>query len=429
MDGDVMAHLDPRERDDGLGWATRAVFGGHRHVRLWVGRAADVAPDGWKIAARYAIAPSVDGAKFLMPVATRAVLAASVLAYNALRPWPVRLRRAALGNLARLGVISSYTFPTLQVAIPIAIDARDVLLTDHLAAELGDERLHAAIGVRQPDPNYKPTLQLFDGAGRPRGYAKVGWNDATRALVRAESHALENLPRAASHMPRAPRLLVAGQWADRQVALVEPLPHNVRRLARPQRPRSLSMLAVARRGEAAGPQQRLEGCMFMARLEGLATEAVRGGYEGGQQAARLVAEYRQRYGHLPIELGHWHGDWVPWNLATRGRTELYAWDWEHSGTGVPVGFDLAHHAFQVGLILEGKPAAESVAAVTAAIRNHGAELGLVPDQYDLVVDGYLLELWFRTWRLAAAGAGWNRALHPALLRILDQRLSHPGVSG
>src|SRR5690625_1759517 len=153
-----MAPSDPRERADGLGWATRAVFGQQREVKLWVGRDTDSAPSGWKVAARYGIAPSVDDAKFLMPLATRSALAASVLAYNALRPWPVRLKRATLGNLTRLGVISSRTFPTLHVAIPAAVDARDALLTAHLAAELGGERLHAAIGVRQPDPNYKPTL-------------------------------------------------------------------------------------------------------------------------------------------------------------------------------------------------------------------------------------------------------------------------------
>ena len=35
--------------------------------------------------------------------------------------------------------------------------------------------------------------------------------------------------------------------------------------------------------------------------------------------------------------------------AATGGTRLVAWDWEHSGPGVPVGFDLAHAAGNVAL--------------------------------------------------------------------------------
>jgi hypothetical protein len=78
---------DPRSRDDGLGWVTRAVFPGPR-LRLTVGR-------GEPSAVRYAVVPSLDDARFLLPLASRAVTAASVLAYNALRPPRVRAQRAS----------------------------------------------------------------------------------------------------------------------------------------------------------------------------------------------------------------------------------------------------------------------------------------------------------------------------------------------
>ncbi|PWR12748.1 hypothetical protein DKT68_02545, partial [Micromonospora acroterricola] len=130
----------------------------------------------------------------------------------------------------------------------------------------------------------------------------------------------------------------------------------------------------------------------------------------------------RRHGGTAVEFGHWHGDWVPWNLG-RHAGRLVAWDWEHSGPDVPVGFDLAHDAFQRSLVLRGEPAAVAAAAADGHLERHGERLGLGPAQRRLVVDAYLVEMWLRTWRLADAGAGWNAALHPALLDVIEKRHS------
>ena len=403
---------DPRARRDGLGWVTRAVFADPA-LRLTVG-------DDPAGAARYAVIPSLDRARFLLPLAAPRVTAASVLAYNALRPAKVRASRAAIGVLARAGALGLTRAPVLSVH-------GGPLLWDHLAGLLGVDRLHAAIGIRPPDPHHKPTLQLFDDAGRPRGYAKIGWNDGTRAMVRAEAATLAGLPPPGGDVPAAPRLMLHTRWQDREIAIIEPMPRSVRRIRRPDVPRIAAMLAVARRGGAAAAPQPFAESTFLATWRRRAAGASVPEPSGPALATVVVTvdaaidALVRRDGGLAVEFGDWHGDWVPWNMA-RHRGGLLVWDWENRAPGVPVGFDLAHQAFQTALSTHGRPAARCAEAVDEALRAHGPALGLDPARCRFVADAYLIELWLRTSELSRGGAGWNPKLHPALLDVLAGRL-------
>jgi hypothetical protein len=411
---------DPRARQDGLGWVARAVFP-DPGLRLTVG-------DDPGATARYVVVPSLDRARFLLPLASPRVTAASVLAYNALRPARVRASRAAIGALARAGALGLTRAPVLSVH-------GGPLLWEHIAGLLGTGRLHAAIGIRPPDPHHKPTLQLFDDAGRPRGYAKIGWNDGTRAMVRAEAATLADLPPAAGDLPAAPRLMLHTRWQDREIAIIEPMPRSVRRIRRPEVPRIAAMRAVARRGGAPAAPQPFGESTFLAtwrrRAIGSATPATASmparEPAGPALATRSITvdtaidALVRRDGDLAVEFGDWHGDWVPWNMA-RHRGGLLVWDWENRAPDVPLGFDLAHQAFQTALSTHGKPADRCAAAVDEALRRHGAALGLDTARCRFVADAYLVELWLRTYELSRGGAGWNPKLHPALLHVLCDRL-------
>ena len=412
-----MTGTDPRRRPDGLGWVTAAVFPDPR-VAVTVGPA----PAGYTVVAEYTVVPSVDRARFLLPRGSRRVAAASVLAYNALRPPKTRAARTALGTLARIGVTDLAGMPVLTVSVPSGVDQTQLLLTAHLAERLGYPRLHAALGLRPPDPNHKPTLQLFDDDAQPRGYAKLGWNDATRALVRAEAAAISALPvNPGGGYPVTPRLLASGEWAGQAYAVIEPLPADVRGLPAGTPPQVDAVLAIARRGGAAGLTRPLGASTYLSGLRERAGAAASAVPEPGRRALAAVHALADRDACTLLEFGDWHGDWVPWNLGRHGE-RLVAWDWEHSGPDVPVGFDLAHQGFQTALTLDGQPARIAATAADELLRGYGPALGLNPLQCRAVVDGYLVELWLRTWRLAAGGAGWNELLHPALLDLLDERL-------
>ncbi|WKU05236.1 hypothetical protein [Micromonospora sp. HUAS LYJ1] len=404
---------DPRTRQDGLGWVTRAIFA---DPRIWLGMPPDPVPATHRPVARYAVVPSAERARFLLPLASRRVGAASTLAYNALRPPRVRANRLAVGVLAGLGVTGLARMPVLTVALPTDADPAELLLAAHLG-RLAGRPLHAAIGIRPPDPHHKPTLQLFDDRGVARAYAKIGWNDATRAMVRAEAAALRELPRDGGDFPDVPRLLREVQWGDLAVTLVEPMPARVRRPRRPLRPEVAAMLAVARRGGPPSTPRPLSGSAFLADLTARAAAA------GGPVVA-AVAALAARDGDRPVEFGHWHGDWVPWNLG-RHRGRLVVWDWENSGTDRPLGFDLAHQGFQSALSLHGRDVAGASGEMTGMLDRHGAAFGLDPAGRRFVADAYLVELWLRTAELAAGGGGWSATLHPALLHTLADRLGTP----
>ncbi|MFV2011093.1 MULTISPECIES: hypothetical protein [unclassified Micromonospora] len=432
-----MTGTDPRRRDDGLGWVTRAVFPDER-VRLTLlpaGASQPALDPADRLLARYAVVPSPARARFLLPLGPRRVTAASVWAYNALRPLRVRLPRALLGLAARTGVLQ-VTRPAVLTVSAGPGSAGQLTLVDDLAAHSGGARWYAAIGVRPPDPNHKPTVQLFDAAGRPRGYAKIGWNDATRELVRAEAAALAAVAPVAGvgEYPMVPRLLAAGEWSGQAVTVVEPLPADVRGVGVGEPPQVAAVLAVARRGGAPAAPRPLAGSAFLDRLrrsaaaaagdsDGTAADAAAAGALdplAGRRLAAAVERLAERFEQVRVEFGHWHGDWVPWNLG-RYAGRLVAWDWEHSGPDVPVGFDLAHDAFQRKLVLDGAPAASAAAAVDAQLHRLAPALGVDAERRRLIVQSYLIEMWLRTWRLAAGGAGWNPALHPALLDVIEQR--------
>jgi hypothetical protein len=404
---------DPRHRDDGLGWVTRALFDtAQQRVTLSEPGA------GWRPVARFAVVPDVPRARFLLPLASPRVTAAALLAYNALRSGRTRVARALLGATARVGAARIPVLPRLTVAVPSGVDDPDAFVVHHLASRLGGTPLHAAIGVRPPDPHHKPTLQLFDGRGRPRGYAKIGWNDATRAMVRTEAAALAALPTVPdAAFPYVPRVLYAGDWSGRAVAVIDPLPPGVRRVPRDDWPYPAAMLAVA--GAAGLIREPLAG--FLDRLADRAAQARTAGCAAAERALAAIRVLRERHGAVRLEFGCWHGDWVPWNLGVHnGR--LVAWDWEHHGTGVPVGFDLAHHGFQRALTLADRPAADATRAAATALLSHATALNLDPAHAHPVLTCYLLELWLRTWTLASGGAGWNPRLHPHLLDVVESRL-------
>ncbi len=411
---------DPRSRVDGLGWVSRAVFPDDR-VGLTV---AGAPPAGHQAVARYAVVPSVARARFLVPLGAPRAGAASLLAYNALRPPKVRALRAVLGGLARFGRVGLAPFPTLTVSVPAGVPAAELLLSERLSADLGDTPLLAAFGVRPPDPNGKPTLQLFSADGRPRGYAKIGWNDATRALVSAEAAALRALRAVvgvADH-PTPPRLLTETSWAGQVVAVIEPLPPAVRGVPVDDPPRIAALLAVARRGRPGGHTS------TAGRLD-LPAPAGRSGRPGRRDRAGRCAGGRRGLARWPAGMatpasssvtgmvtgcrGTWAGTpagWSPGTGSTAGRTCRSASTWRttrSSGRSCCGG---------------SRPTV-AASAVDGYLSRHGERLGLDAAQRRLVADAYLVEMWLRTWRLADAGAGWNAALHPALLDVIEKRHS------
>src|SRR3546814_4678635 len=114
-----------------------------------------------------------------------------------MRPRPGALRRSALATALRLGAAPAILRHRIVVSARAgtsSAELADHYLVEHLRQLLNVAQLHLAVGIAAFGPFVKPTLQLFDGRGRPLAYVKIGWNPATRRIVareRSEEHTSE----------------------------------------------------------------------------------------------------------------------------------------------------------------------------------------------------------------------------------------------
>ncbi|GAA0355749.1 hypothetical protein NE235_12320 [Actinoallomurus spadix] len=405
-------------------------------------------PPGYQVVERYAVVPSPDRPRFLVPLDGRAVAAGSLTHYNGLRWARLRVPRTVLGAGFRTGIAPLVLRHRLLVCVPEKLpdaELSDYLLSAHLGRVLGLPRPALGVGVRAPDPNSKPTLQLFGADGAPVGYAKVGWNPATREMTRREADAIAAVSATPAAGIRVPELLHHGPWRDYDLTVTAPLPPKIRRYREAEPPRvphdAGSPDQPTPTGLLFSPDQptptdlpgppnlpgpfavrttKLADTAFWRALR--AEAAVLAADDDERRLAALVTahldELEREHGDTPLRVGRWHGDWVPWNMG-RYAGDLYVWDWEHSAEEVPAGFDHLHWRFQDALVLRGRPLAEAVAAVRAAA---GTELPELPsDHRRLLGRLYLLEMFMRTYHLKRLGGGWNPALHPAMLEVLEER--------
>jgi hypothetical protein len=386
---------------------------------------------GWTVAETYLALPSAARARFVVPLDSRRAALGSVLRYNRLRTTPTRLARLGTAAVLASGLERLSGGTVLRVwRDPCATAAGDVAartLLDHLRSVHGRDDLVLAFGVHELDPNYKPTVQVFDRGGTPVAFAKVGWTTPTGRLVANEARAVRRLDAEDPTDGRVavPRLLAETTWSGAHVTCLRPLPRSVRRyrgdasgsgaaLARVCGPVSVLPLAESdwwrRARDAIGSSALLDGAAPGPRT-GLPPDLASG---LAAYADALAGAGR------PVPMAAWHGDWVPWNLATDGTT-THVFDLEHWAPCAPWGFDLAHWAFQTALVTRGASATEAAAAADASVSSW-PDAGVQVPHGRYVVSLYLLELAVRTMTLRAEGGSWNTRLFPDLFYLLKHRL-------
>ncbi|GII93518.1 hypothetical protein Ssi02_37490 [Sinosporangium siamense] len=391
----------------------------------WPVRVAfDHVPPDYRAVERYGVTPDPARARFLVPVAGSTSAAASVSRYNGLRPPKLRLSRALLGAGYRTGLAQLLLRRRLVVSLHADLPNRRIpefVPTAHLGGILGGA-LVAGISVREPDPNLKPILQLFHRAdGKPAGFAKVGWNDATRTLVTREATSMNLVGDAVP--VRVPRVLHHGPWQGRMITVVEPLPQGVRRHPDPDQPLDPSIpLGIA---ESTGTfTKELADSTYWHELTDQAAAMASSGALGEdvRATAKAITAAMDRieadHGVTPLRFGRWHGDWAPWNVGRHG-SDLWVWDWEHSAPAVPIGFDLINWRFQVAVAMRGLELGQGVADAFRAAREELPGVGVPPEARELVAWLYLCEMFVRICRLRAGGGGWHARIFPeSMLGVL-----------
>lgn len=374
-------------------------------------------PPGRSVVEEYVVVPSLRRPSYLVPVASPAASKAAFGRY--LTTSSSRTR--ALGRLSAVafgGAVGEKLFrDRLYVGLDPSVGGparAPALLLARVAAELAADDLVALLPVRRPGPNSKPTMQLFEREGEPLGYLKFGWSPATCAVVENEAAALSAI-RGKLRQLDVPRLVASGRWGDGYFAVAEPLPPDVRPWRHEPSTTPELLRDIAGSGSVASLPLRRSG--FARRLR---DELVSAG-AAEPQAVGVLLDWLSRLESREdvLQLGRWHGDFVPWNLG-RGPTRTVAWDWEFSSDQVPLGFDLLHWHFQHRL----SPANARLSAAVAVAEQAASRLsvlGVPPDSHRLVTSLYLLEMFTRNTRMAALGSGWNPKYHPAMLDVAASR--------
>jgi hypothetical protein len=363
----------------------------------------------------YAVVPAVSRPRFIVPLASRAAAAASLRRYNRLRSGATRAARWGIGLAMRSGA-----GPALfRDRILVGDGARPPALTEYLREVLGRTDIAIGVGIGRPDPTRKPVLQVFSLAGHPLGFVKLGWNTVTRGLVRTEAATLEAWRSRRAGLVRVPRLLHRGTMGDLELSVTAPLPPDVRAHRPVDRPPPLEAIR-----EVAGlhgmETAALGDTSYWRRLLTRVRAAAESGLEGVEAVLTAAMDALEaRAAGLEMELGTWHGDWVPWNVGwSDGR--LYVFDWEHCAAPAPIGLDALHYHFQVELILHGRQVRAAAAAARVRSLPLLRSLGVREQALPWLPVIHLLEVFLRAHEMRLAGGGVQARVYPAILEAIRE---------
>src|SRR5262249_35647759 len=163
-------------------------------------------------------------------------------------------------------------------------------------------------------------------------YLKLGWSEATDRLVGNETRTLLSLDGRVGPVV-TPLIAAAGSWGGHRYQLARSLPAGIRPWSgSPGHPEAGQAIAssgwvgavpFAGSEYVAGTEERLEEARSGATVESDALLAWLRRLAGEPAAER------------PVQMGRWHGDWIPWNLGQVDGTTV-AWDWEYSAASTPL---------------------------------------------------------------------------------------------
>lgn len=293
--------------------------------------------------------------------------------------------------------------PVPRLALTGPASTRSIIdcLQDHLPDV-------ASVGVilGTPRPNRKPVLQVFADDGRTVAFVKVGVDETSRRLVRAEGANLKQVS-GSLKVTQAPTVLALDRFEEQDVLVLSPL-----EASQSHRRHPFPFDAMAEVSRVCGTNEwPLADSPFWAHIGETAQTSA------DSEPLLLTRRYeqvKQRWADAVLEFGSWHGDWAPWNCGPHGG-RVQVWDWERFASDVPVGFDVIHYAAQMvrhgqaGTQRSQAQLRDQLARLLRQMHAHRAAA-----QADLVLALYLLEIAVRFSK-----SGTSHQLHPRAAWALD----------
>lgn len=218
----------------------------------------------------------------------------------------------------------------------------------HLREVFQSSDLTFSVSLGAPGVHRKPVLQVLTRNGRILGYAKVGWNEATCALVRHEAEVLRKL-NGVSLSFQVPRIACAGEWQGMFICVQSP-PDSKENHA-PQRLTQEYLDVLKELAALLAKRLAVEESVFWERLLKRVGQVQNTYFRHVlEEGIRII---REELGNQPMPF-HWcHGDFVPWNAYCADR-KIFLFDWEYANPEAPGGYDLFHFLVQTLWLLQKK---------------------------------------------------------------------------
>lgn len=364
----------------------------------------------------WAVMPSAANPTVLIPVSRRAG-GSALRQFNDSMSQMARVRKAVVGAAVRRGGAALVARDRLVVSkVGVGAEALD-LIGSVLPGILREPRIEVAISIgRQLRPNLKPVLQIMNPDGRVLAYAKIGWNDLTKDLVRNEARSLRAWGSAPPRHLEVPRLIHEGEWNGSAITVLSPNPHRLFRRGRRNALPSADIFGevASLGGTELSP---LVASPYWARLkeriDGIPmTEAL------SDSLRSILSRLEASHGGEELRFGSCHGDWAPWNMSLSGG-KLFVWDWERCARPTPVGTDAVHFWFEVGFHKEGLDVATASRSALARSLETFDRLGIARSSRRTLLQLFLIERLLRVEEGRVAGVPVHRDLSAALLRELS----------
>jgi hypothetical protein len=413
--------IDDRAPARGLAWLGTLLLAGSVPEDAIV--VADDPPPGYRSVLAFRALPNARHPYLLMPLDSRAAAAASVHHIGNPLKRRMRVAESALSLSFQVGVGQRVLNQQLHVCVPLAVDLEAPTLIDRALALAGRTDLSTAMILGRDRPNRKPVLKLLAPDGEPVAFAKVGWNDLSRDLVRHEAEVLASLgtdERRPSSF-RVPSVIGYDPGDRVDLLLVTPMPQATGLRGGP--PSDVPMRATREVAVGDGVSwDTAADSTYWSALHARVTEAAADpGNPVGVAQAEALEQLDRAYGSRDIPFGAWHGDWTPWNM-TRVDDTLYVWDWERAEGPVPVGLDLMHFDFDVRVKIDGRPAERAVHDSVLESGPRLEALGLPSGLAHLLASLHLLEMTLRFQQARTQGVHVADTIYgPALRAILRSR--------
>lgn len=348
----------------------------------------DARPPAGTVVSEFIVAPHRRAPSLLIPVASSRAAARAVLRPSEGSRGIQQAGRRAASLALRIGLGRHLMRDRVYVCAPDASDPQPASIETYLRGVFGADVL-VALAVGPMRANRKPVLQILTPAGEVVAFVKVGWNDLTHRLVNDEAQTLASLVPTRLGVVQPPRVLHVATWEDLSLLAIAPLIGTTHVRRDPTEPQLDAMRALAT--NAGTEVMPLADSPFWQGLPQRIADIDDVRARDSLLAVHAIAT--THWGRVPVTFGAWHGDWTKWNMAWDSQRVLL-WDWERYESGVPVGLDAYHYAFQSRL----RGVADVESAVSQVRRSAGslaAGMGVPREQGPMLLLCYVLSLLLR----------------------------------